>query len=69
MRPNKPIIIALMIIIPVSLIYIGSDIWDKYTFRMSLENKENLLAKVTIAGTIITSVAIIYSVFFNVIFP
>jgi len=47
------------------LIFSSITLWNNKTKGMSQKDKENALAKITITGTIVTTTAIAYMVWFN----
>jgi len=53
------------LLLPVLIIFIAIKIWDAKAKKMTSEDREDSIAKIAIAGTVITSMAIIYGIIFN----
>lgn len=62
---RKVLVVTFLILIPIILIIAGIKSWNIFTKKMSVKDKENALAKVTITSVIITITAIVYMILFN----
>lgn len=59
------LIIICSLLIPMGIIFLVIKIWESKSKNMTQKEREESLAKIAIAGTIITSFAILYAIIFN----
>lgn len=62
------VFITILLILPVIFITGGICLWNNHSKKLTQKEREDLIAKISIAGSTVTFMAIVYSIILNFYF-